>query len=119
MLEDLHSRLAGVTIESLPYDSFIRRYDRPGTLFYLDPPYWGCEGDYGPIFTRDDFARMAEILGGIRGRFLLSLNDVPEVREVFGRFKMEAVETTYSIARKGNRRVGELIISDGGENGAP
>ncbi|NJR20670.1 MAG: DNA adenine methylase [Hyphomonadaceae bacterium] len=28
-------------------EAFIPRYDRIATLFYLDPPYWGCEGDYG------------------------------------------------------------------------
>ena len=39
MLEDLHTRLSGVVIECLPYSEFISRYDRPQTLFYLDPPY--------------------------------------------------------------------------------
>jgi DNA adenine methylase len=113
MLEDLHTRLAGVTIECLPYDAFIRRYDRPGTLFYLDPPYWGCEGDYGPIFSREDFARLAEVLATIQGRFLLSLNDVPGVREVFAAFDMEEVQTTYSVAKAGSKKAGELIISGG------
>jgi site-specific DNA-adenine methylase len=41
MLADIHERLAGVVIEQLPFDQFIARYDRPGMLFYLDPPYWG------------------------------------------------------------------------------
>lgn len=41
------TRLAGVIIENLPYGEFIARYDGPGVLFYLDPPYWGSEGDYG------------------------------------------------------------------------
>lgn len=26
---------------------FLDRYDRPETMFYLDPPYFGSEGDYG------------------------------------------------------------------------
>jgi DNA adenine methylase len=53
MLEDVHERLAGVLIERLPYADCIKRYDsRPGTLFYCDPPYWGCTDDYGKdIFT--------------------------------------------------------------------
>ncbi|MDT8856481.1 DNA adenine methylase [Paracoccaceae bacterium Fryx2] len=60
MLEDLHSRLSGVVIECLDWSDFIRRYDGPGTLFFLDPPYWGCETDYGKaMFARDDFARMS------------------------------------------------------------
>ena len=114
MLEDLHTRLSGVVIECLPYDEFIRRYDRPDTLFYLDPPYWGCETDYGrDMFGRADFERLAEQLAGIEGRFLLSLNDVPGVRETFAAFDIEAVETTYTVARKkGSRgKVGEVIIS--------
>lgn len=114
LLEDLHTRLAGVTIESLPFDAFLRRYDRPGTLFYLDPPYWGCEGDYGPIFGRDDFQRLADQLATLQGRFLLSLNDTPEVRQIFGAFEIDAVETTYTVAKGASQRVGEVIISGGG-----
>jgi DNA adenine methylase len=115
LLADVHDRLSGVVIESLPYQDLVPRYDRPGTLFYLDPPYWGSEGDYGAgIFGREDFTRLADLLAGIKGRFVLSLNDVPGVREVFGRFAMEVVETTYSIAGgagAGRGKVREVIIS--------
>lgn len=114
MLEDLHSRLSGVVIECLDYAEFIRRYDSPSTLFYLDPPYWGCEGDYGKaMFNREEFARMAEQLAGIKGQFLLSLNDVPGVRELFAGFSIETVETTYSIGLQehGSGKRGEVLIS--------
>jgi DNA adenine methylase len=43
LLEAAHERLAGVTIECLPWQQALTRYNRPGTLFYLDPPCWGCE----------------------------------------------------------------------------
>ena len=37
------------------------------------------KGDYGKgLFARADFARMAEILGALQGRFILSINAVPE-----------------------------------------
>jgi DNA adenine methylase len=114
-LEELHTRLSGVVIECLPFDEFLRRYDRAETLFYLDPPYYGCESDYGrALFTRDDFARLAEQLAGLQGRFLLSLNDRPEVREIFDTFAIEAVGTTYTIANatRGAAAVGEVIISN-------
>jgi DNA adenine methylase len=115
MLEEVHSRLARVVIECLPYDAFITRYDRPGTLFYMDPPYWGHERDYGDgMFSRQDFLHLASMLRGLRGRFILSINDRPEVREVFDGFHIEAVETTYTLSAKGAKRVGELIISGGG-----
>ncbi len=44
ILEAVHERLAGVIIERLPYAEMLARYDRPDTLFHLDPPYWGCSG---------------------------------------------------------------------------
>lgn len=112
MLEDLHARLAGVVIECLPWAEFIHRYDRPNTLFYVDPPYWGCEDDYGKaMFSRDDFAALSGVLKGIEGRFILSINDVAEIRDLFAWAEIEPVETTYTVGggRKA-RKVGELII---------
>ena len=48
-----HKRLEGVHIECLDWADFIRRYDRLSTLFYLDPPYFGREDDYGKgLFAR-------------------------------------------------------------------
>lgn len=115
MLEDLHSRLSGVTIECLDYAAFIDRYDRPETLFYLDPPYYGNEGDYGKdLFSRDQFDKMAKQLRSIKGKFILSLNDRPEVREIFAGFKVKSVDVPYSISRKAEARkaYGEVIISN-------
>ena len=111
VLEAVHERLSGVVIERLGWAECLARYDRPGTLFYLDPPYWGCEQDYGAgLFAPADFALLAEALSGLRGRFLLSLGDRPEVRALFARFPMEALTTSYSINSRGSRRVSELLI---------
>lgn len=115
MLADIHDRLAGVVIEQLPFGDFIPRYDRPGMLFYLDPPYFGCEGDYGAdTFAPADFTRIADMMRRARAKFLLSINDTPEVREIFSSFSMHQVETTWTIGTKETRagRVGELIVSN-------
>jgi DNA adenine methylase len=118
ILEDLHERLAGVTIERLPFNEVIDRYDTPATLFYLDPPYWGCETDYGPdVFQQDDFARLADQLDRIDGRFILSINATDGAREVFDRFDVEEVELVYSIGNLAigeGKRVKELIVKTRG-----
>ena len=122
-----HKRLEGVHIENLDWAAFIARFDRPATLFYLDPPYLdppyldppyldppylGHEDDYGKgLFSRADFAGMAELLSGLKGRFILSLDDRPEARALFKGFEMEAVETRYTSNIKSTRRAGELLIS--------
>lgn len=112
ILEDIHERLSGVVIECLPFGQLINTYDRPLTLFYLDPPYWGCENDYGEgVFGRADFEALATQLAGIKGRFLLSLNDTPEVRRIFRRFRIEAVETNYSVNGREQRKAAEMLIS--------
>lgn len=112
-LEAIHERLAGVVIERLPYHAFIPRYDRVGMLFFCDPPYWNCENDYGPgVFSRDDFLRLSQILRGLKGAFILTLNDVPEVREIFGGFHIDSVELTYTVARGKAAQAREIIITN-------
>jgi DNA adenine methylase len=112
MLADIHERLAGVVIEQLTYSDFIRRYDRAGALFYLDPPYWGCETDYGQdVFSRDDFAQLADQLAGIEGKFLLSINATQGARDTFARFHVAEVPTTYTIGAQA-KPVAELIVSN-------
>ena len=109
----MHERLAGVTIECLPYAEFIERYDRPETLFYCDPPYWGAETDYGrDIFSRDDFERLAGLLRAIKGRFVLSINDVPEIRTLFEGLDIQPVTLTYSVAEAAATEAKELIITN-------
>ncbi len=111
VLEAIHERLAGVTIERLPWADFLARYDTPGTLFYLDPPYWGSEGDYGrALFSRADFAPLVEQLGRLKGRWLLSINATPETRALFAGFELETVETRYTIRRQAAEAVEELIV---------
>lgn len=113
MLADIHERLAGVVIEQLGYGDFIRRYDRAGMLFYLDPPYWGCETDYGQdVFSRADFDQLADQLAGIKGRFILSINDTPGARATFARFHVGTAETTYTVGAGPAQKAGELIVSN-------
>jgi DNA adenine methylase len=94
-LLEVHWRLSRVTIEHLDACECIRRYDRPTTLFYLDPPYWETCG-YAVPFGEEDYSRLRDTLAQVKGRFLLSLNDHPEVRRIFKPFRITKVTTTYS-----------------------
>lgn len=112
-LAEFSARLDSVTIENLQWQEFVRRYDSPKTLFYLDPPYHGGETDYGKgVFAREDFVRMAENLAANKGRFILSINDHPDIRSTFSQFRIEPVETAYSIARDGETGAFELLVSN-------
>lgn len=112
-LEALHERLSGVTIMCRDFGEFITRIDGPKTLFYLDPPYWGCESDYGKeLFCRADFERLAGLLKKGKARFLLSINDAPELREMFGWATIREVTTTYTVGTTKAKPVRELLIAN-------
>lgn len=110
MLEELHGRLAGVTIERLPFQVMMEKYDRAGTLFFVDPPYWGVEGLYGKdLFQRADFETLREILRCLKGRFILTINDREETRDLFAAFTQYPVAVRYSVKDKTGR---ELIVTN-------
>ncbi|RVW00012.1 DNA adenine methylase [Mesobaculum littorinae] len=115
LLEAAHERLDGVVFECLNWSDLIPRYDSSEALFYLDPPYHGGEADYGKgMFDRDDFARLADILRQLRGAFVLSINDTPEIREIFAGFHIDEVRLSYTVARAaaGGGKARELIVSN-------
>ncbi|WP_429930526.1 hypothetical protein [Agrobacterium vitis] len=90
--------------------AFINRYERPGVLFYFDPPYFGCKDDYGKaLFGRDQFEVLAGCLRGLQGRFILSINDRPEIREIFAGFPVEGAALSYSVSGGKGTEVRELI----------
>jgi DNA adenine methylase len=83
-------------------------------LFYLDPPYYGSEGDYGSnVFGRDDFSKIAGRLSSLAGRFILSINDCRPIRDIFAGFRTVEVPVNYSISGGAPKPVRELIIMDG------
>ncbi|MBB3759201.1 DNA adenine methylase [Xanthomonas arboricola] len=116
-LSAVHLRLANVVIERLPWHECITRYDRPDTLFYLDPPYWQTEG-YGFPFPFAQYQQIAEMMRGLRGKAILSLNDHPDIREVFGDFNVVPLQLSYSLSRQGSQKKAcELIIKSWSDKG--
>ena len=74
VIEETHKRLARVQIENLPYEKVLARFDRPDTLFYLDPPYFAVWKLYRHNLTTADFEAMAARLQqGLDAKFVLSL----------------------------------------------
>lgn len=89
----------------------IRRYDRKETLFFLDPPYLDVAG-YEVPFPKDRYEELADLLAGIAGRFILTLNNHPQIRETFKRFKIADIQTSYSTGLDAKQRVTELLITN-------
>ena len=111
-LTEVEKRLrtgAGVVIEHKDFENLIKVYDRPGALFYCDPPYHKTEKYYDAEFTSTDHERLNACLKGINGRFILSYNDDDYIRELYRDFNITAVERQNNLS-KGSFK--ELIITN-------
>ena len=112
-LTEASGRLNRVVIENLDFEQLLRIYDRPGALFYADPPYYEAEKYYPDRFQPEDHVRLRDALGRLRGRFVLSYNDCPEVRALYQGYPMVEAERQDSLVSKsGGRRYKELMIKN-------
>ena len=108
-LPEYQERVRGVTLHNEDWEAVVARYDGPGTLFYLDPPYatgyrrnWG----YKQLVEPEQVARVCR---GLRGKFMLSYCASPRVRELFGGFTILDVPTEYSLG-SGKRAAGDILV---------
>jgi DNA adenine methylase len=111
IIQKAHERLQRVQIECLPYEKILEKYDRSATLFYLDPPYWNRRL-YRFNFSEADFTALETRLKKLSGKFILSLNDCPEVRDLFQDFHIRKEDLAYSAQRKAGNTYGELLIAN-------
>lgn len=108
-LSAAHLRLASAYIEQLDWAVCMDRYDRPHTLFYLDPPYWQTEG-YGVPFPWGQYELMATKLRQIKGKAIVSINDHHDIRRAFDGFQMESLAIDYTVGGGANRAERQELI---------
>lgn len=103
-LKKVQERLQGVMIERKDFANLIKVYDRKGALFYLDPPYVGTEKYYDVSYKPEDHQRLADVLKGIKGRFILSYNDNPLVYELYKGYNIEQIARKNFLSATGNNK---------------
>ncbi|MBS7132241.1 MAG: DNA adenine methylase [Clostridium sp.] len=113
VLDDLKERLRNTYVENLSFEKIIDKYDREHSFFFCDPPYFETAG-YGNEFGEKEHLLLRDKLKGMKGKFLLTINDHPKVREWYEGFNIKEVEVNYSISRKeeARGRYKELIITN-------
>lgn len=109
-LSQAHLRLARTYIEHLDWQECINKYDREHTLFYCDPPYWGTEG-YGVPFDIEQYAQIAQLAKAIKGKMIVSVNDIPEMHKAFDGLSMGSILINYTVGGSQSRvKRSELVI---------
>lgn len=102
-------RLANAFIENLTWQECLRRYDRPHTFFFMDPPYWETEG-YGAEFGWGQYEALASTLGNLKGKAIMTLNDHPAIRDLFRDFLIESADIRYTVGGGTGVERREVII---------
>ena len=114
LIKELENRLANVVIENQDFETLIKHYDRVDSFFYADPPYFSTEDMYEVGFGWDDHVRLRDTLKGLKGKFLLSYNDCPEIRGLYEGFSMFDFSRTHSMAQRyeAGKEFKELLIGN-------
>lgn len=112
-LSAAHLRLHHVVIEHMDWQACVAKYDRPQTLFLFDPPYWQTEG-YGSGFNMDQYEALANVMDNLKGQAILTINNHPDMLQLFGHLKHKTVPINYTIGGgKGVARKEMIYITDG------
>ena len=117
-IDEYKDRLKDTTILSDDYKQVIKEHDGKDTFFFLDPPYEGAKELYkeGGL----NLEELRKTVDGIKGKFLLTLNDSPTVRKAFKGYKIKKIKVAGGAGHGGQRDLGgigqkernELFISN-------
>jgi len=110
----LNLRLDRVSIEHLDWQRCLELYDRPGTFFFLDSPYTDCDAGMYATWTNTDVQRLRDAVGKLRGKWLVTLNDSPAIREIFAGCQIQSISRARGIHNDGSV-YRELIITRAGD----
>ena len=114
LVQEFAKRCENVVIENQDFEALIRHYDRTNTFFYCDPPYYTSEYVYDCGFTWEDHLRLYRVLHNLKGKFLLSYNDCPEIRELYRGYSFFDFKRVHSMAQKyeAGKEFPELLIGN-------
>jgi DNA adenine methylase len=115
-IDEYKSKLNRATIENKDYEKIIKKYDSKDTFFFIDPPYENTDTSFNYAEDTDfDFGRLVEVLKGIKGKFLMTLNDSQNIRQLFKHFYIKPFKVLnpwFNKQDKGEKYRREVFIAN-------
>jgi len=109
-IRQLNVRLDRVVVENLDWQRCMDLYDRRETFFFCDPPYTGCQAGMYAAWTIADVQRFRERLDRLKGKWIVTLNDAPEIRRIFSDCSVSVIERAKGITQAKEKTYRELVI---------
>lgn len=114
---DVEKLFSGVEISCSDFADFIAAHDLVETDFmFLDPPYDTDFSDYdGKEFTKNDQARLAEVLRNTKAKFILIIKNTDYIYSLYENdFNILCFDKTYTynVRSRNERNVEYLIVTN-------
>ncbi len=102
-LQPVHERLRTVIVENLSWQDCFERYDRPGVVMYIDPPYPGNGCNYAHNMRNwADHQKLAECLSTAKCKWILTSYDQREILELYSGDYVVPVQSFSGMKMKKN-----------------
>lgn len=114
LIQAVSIRLDSVVIKNQDFQVLINHYDRPDAFIYCDPPYYLSEYVYECGFSTDDHVRLHDTLQNAKGKWLVSYNDCPEIRDLYKGYEIFDFARIHSMVQKyeAGKEFNELLIGN-------
>ena len=114
LLEEYQHQLRNAVLTNVDYQECIRTHDSATAFFFLDPPYENTVATYGYAEHTDfDFERFAQVVAGIKGKWLLTIDDSARIRALFSDYYQKKVKVYTKWGHtSGKRARRELFIAN-------
>lgn len=111
-----------IEVSNLDASCFLRKLNQEhgGNAFYfIDPPYFNKTDDrlYINTYSRDDHKLVASAVAGLRGSWVVTYDNSPEIRELYKEFPSTNFRLNYSAGTSKNAE--ELMIYSADLNRQP
>lgn len=112
LFDDASKRLQDVIIENKDCLDIIRERDGPDSLIYCDPPYFDAESLYAVDFPKEKHEELHHILSQCKGYIVVSYNDCPFIRSLYGDFYILAFRRSNPLSQRAGATYDELIMTN-------
>ena len=102
-IRSLSHRLDRTCIERLTWEKCLAIYDHAEALFFLDPPYLADVHAYAG-WSEHELQRFGATVLTLKGKWLLTFQDCPQVREIFAGYAIKAVARQNGIGNNTGKR---------------
>lgn len=107
-IDPVYERLQKVVIENLHWKTCFQRYDRPGTLMYIDPPYPDNKCNYAHnMRSWEEHTELADMLKSSQCKWILSSYDSSDIRELYAGYNIIPIQvfSGMRVKKDDNTRV--------------